>query len=145
MYDPATPFKCPTEEVLHRAEAFWIGPHNSQVNTLESDAVAKAKTEWVQVRGAPLNISETDGLKPGAFGCLDVRESEQYYDASFKAIIKLAPSLLLRGGCLLVMGNIQQVRTVLFSYSNPFYIYNLELFVLDISVGFHRKFSGQSS
>ena len=56
LYDPATPFKCPSEEVLCRAEAFWIGPHNSQVNTPESDAVAKAKTEWVQVHGAPLNI-----------------------------------------------------------------------------------------
>ena len=37
LYDPSTPYKCPTEEVLHRAEAFWTGPHNSQVNTLESD------------------------------------------------------------------------------------------------------------
>ena len=109
LYDPATAFKCPTK-------AFWIGPHNSQVNTPEADAVAKAKTEWVQVHVAPLNISETDGLKPGAFVCFDVRESGDYSGASFQAIIKLAPSLLLRGGCLLVMGNIQQVRNVLFSY-----------------------------
>ena len=57
---------------------------NSQVNTPESDAVAKAKTEWVQVHGAPLNISETDGLKPGTFLCLDVRESVDYYGASSK-------------------------------------------------------------
>ena len=26
LYDPSTPFRCPSEEVLRRAEAFWIGP-----------------------------------------------------------------------------------------------------------------------
>ena len=26
LYDPATPFKCPTEEVIHGAQAFCIGP-----------------------------------------------------------------------------------------------------------------------
>ena len=124
LYDPSKPYKCPTKEVLWRAEAFWIGPHNSQVNTPESDAVARAKTEWVQVHGAPLNISETDGLKPGALLCLDVKESVDYYGASFEAIIKLVPSLLLWGGCLLVMGTIQQVRIVVFSYETPFQISN---------------------
>jgi len=113
LYDPATPFKCPTEEVLRRAAALWIGPHNSQVNTPESDAVAKAKAEWVQVHGTPLNMSETDGLKPGAFVCVDVREFGDYYGTSFESIMKLAPALLLRGGCLVVMGSIQQVRIVL--------------------------------
>ena len=92
--------------------------------------------QWVQVHGAPLNISETEGLKPGAFLCLDVRESVDYYGASFEAIIKLAPSLLLRGGCLLVMGTIQQVRIVVFSYETPFQISNSQHFVVDFSVGF---------
>ena len=53
-------------------------PHNSQVNTPESDVVAKAKTEWIHVHGAPFHIKETDGMKPGAFVCLDVRECENY-------------------------------------------------------------------
>ena len=114
LYDPSTPFRCPSEELLCRAQAFWIGPHNSLVNTPESDAVAKAKAEWVQVHVTPLNLSETDGLKPGAFVCVDVREFGDYYGASFESIMKLAPALLLRGGCLVVMGSIQQVRIVVF-------------------------------
>jgi len=113
LYDPSTPYRCPSEEVVRRAEEFWIGPHNSLVNTPESDAVAKAKAEWVQVHGTPLNLSETDGLKPGAFVCVDVREFGDYYGTSFESIMKLAPALLLRGGCLVVMGSIQQVRIVL--------------------------------
>ena len=49
--------------------------------------MAKAKAEWVQVHGTPLNMSETDGLKPGAFVCVDVREFGDYYGASFETII----------------------------------------------------------
>ena len=114
LYDPATRYRCASKEVLDRAKAFWIGSHNCQVNTPETDAVVKAKSEWVQVLGEPLNLKETDGLKPGAFVCLDVREFENYHGASFQTVLKFIPSLLLRGGCLIIVGNIQQVRTVNF-------------------------------
>ena len=44
------------------------------MNTPASDAVAKAKNEWIQVLGEPLNPKESDGLKTDAFVCLDIRE-----------------------------------------------------------------------
>ena len=99
---------------IDHVKAFWIGSHNCQVNTPETDAVVKAKSEWVQVIGEPLKLKETDGLKPGAFVCLDMREFKNYQGASFQAVLKFIPSLLLRGGCLIIVGNIQQVRTVHF-------------------------------
>ena len=68
-------------------------------------------------------------MKPGAFVCLDVWESGDYYGASFEAIIKLAPSLLLRGDCLLVMGTIHQVRIVVFSYE----IHNILLLIFQLA------------
>ena len=67
LYDPDTPYRCPSSETLENARVFWIGPHNCQVNTPATDAVAKAKTEWIQVHSSPLNPKDTDGLKPGAF------------------------------------------------------------------------------
>jgi len=45
LYDPSTPFKCPTKAVLRHTEAFWIGAHNSQVNTPESDAPLNTKSK----------------------------------------------------------------------------------------------------
>ena len=80
-------------DVLNCAQAFWIGPLNYQINTPESDAVAKAKSEWVQVHGQPFKLKETDGFKAGAFVCLDVdvRECENYSGTSFEAVIKMAP------------------------------------------------------
>ena len=83
LFDPQTPYRCPSSETLQKARAFWIGPHNCQVNTPETDAVAKAKTEWIQVHSSPLNPKDTDGLKPGACVCLVVRESENYYGCNF--------------------------------------------------------------
>ena len=55
LFDPQSPYRCPSSETLQKARAFWIGPHNCQVNTPETDAVAKAKTEWIQVHSSPLN------------------------------------------------------------------------------------------
>jgi len=98
LFDPQTPYRCPSSETLQKARAFWIGPHNCQVNTPETDAVAKAKTEWIQVHSSPLNPKDTDGLKPGAFVCLGIRESEQYNGSTFVELIKVVPPLLLRGG-----------------------------------------------
>ena len=60
LYDEATPYRYASVEVLHLAQAFWIGPNNY---TPESDAVVKAKSEWVQVHGEPLNLQEPNVLK----------------------------------------------------------------------------------
>ena len=60
MYDPDTPCRCPSLESLEKACTFWIGPHNCQVKTQETDAVAKAKTEWMQLHSSPLNPKDTD-------------------------------------------------------------------------------------
>ena len=42
-YDPDRPYRCATWGILDKAYVFWIGPHDCQVNTPETDAVAKAK------------------------------------------------------------------------------------------------------
>ena len=88
LYDPDTPYRCATSEIVDKARAFWIGPHNCQVNTPETDAVAKAKTEWIQVHSSPLNPKDMDGLNHGAFVCLGVRESDNYYECTFYELIK---------------------------------------------------------
>ena len=66
------------------------------MNTPEIDTAAKAKTD-------------TAGLKPGAFVCLDVRESDNYYGCTINELIKVVPPLLLSRGCLIIVGNNQQV------------------------------------
>jgi hypothetical protein len=119
LFDPQTPYRCPSSETLQKARAFWIGPHNCQVNTPETDAVAKAKTEWIQVHSSPLNPKDTDGLKPGAFVCLDIRESNDYNGCTFLELIKVVPPLLLRGGCFIILGNNQQVRNSFCSLQVP--------------------------
>ena len=55
-----------------------VSSQGVQVNTPESEAVVKAKTEWIQVHGAPLNPKESDGLKPGAFVYMDLRKTGDY-------------------------------------------------------------------
>ena len=61
LYDADTTYRCASLQKLDSARAFWLGLHNCQVNTPESDAVAKAKTEWIQVDGAPFIPKVTDG------------------------------------------------------------------------------------
>jgi hypothetical protein len=39
---------------LQALKASWIGPDNCTVNTDETDTVEKARTEWIEVHGAPL-------------------------------------------------------------------------------------------
>ena len=88
------------------------------MNTPETDAVVKAKTEWIQVHSSPLNKKEMDFLKPGAFVCLDVRESENDYSCTIFELIKVVPPLL-RGGCFIIVGNNQQVRNCFCSFQVP--------------------------
>ena len=45
------------------------------------------------------------------FVCMDVREAQNYHGASFEAVLKIVPSLLLRGGSLVIVGNIHQLLT----------------------------------
>ena len=53
--DPATKYRHHvTAKHLLALKSSWIGPDNCTVNTDETDTVEKARTEWIEVHGAPL-------------------------------------------------------------------------------------------
>jgi len=115
--DQPAPFTDPATKYLHRLsaktleslKASWIGPHNCTVNTIDTDTVEKARSEWVVIRDAPFD-PKVDKLTTGAaFVCLDIREPfDRELSYIISCIAALAPKVN-RGGCFIIVGTAEQV------------------------------------
>lgn len=96
-------------KTLESLKASWIGPHNCTVNTIDTDTVEKARSEWVVIRDAPFD-PKVDKLTTGAaFVCLDIREPfDRELSYIISCIAALAPKVN-RGGCFIIVGTAEQV------------------------------------
>ena len=59
---------------LEALKSSWIGPDNCMVNTVDTDTVETARSEWIQVYGAPFHPKFYKLTSVVAFVCLDIRE-----------------------------------------------------------------------
>ena len=108
--DPATKYRHHvTAKHLQALKSSWIGPDNCTVNTDETDTVEKARTEWIQVHGAPFDPKGDKLSFSAAFVCLDVREPYDYEFPHTVGVINATAPKLNRGGCFIIIGTVEQV------------------------------------
>jgi len=100
--DPATKYRHHLNaKHLQALKASWIGPDNCTVNTDETDTVEKARTEWIEVHGAPFDPKGDKLSFLAAFVCLDVREPYDYKFPHTVGVINATAAKLNRRAALL--------------------------------------------
>ena len=82
---------------------------NCTVTKDKTDAVEKARTEWIQVHGAPFDPKGDKLSFSAAFVCLDVCEPYDYEFPHTVGVINATAPKLNRGGCFIIIGTVEQV------------------------------------